>query len=89
MIFESVSAGEFVAISIRLLLRIILTLLVVILIVEFEQAPKDLLEILGEGSLAKTLLLLQFKVAEEVLSSKFLLQVLMMLYLHMVCSMYN
>jgi hypothetical protein len=89
LFFESVGAGEFFAISIRLLLRIILTLLVVILIVEFEEAPKDRLEILGEGSLAKTLLLLQFKVAEEVLSSKFLLQVLMMRYLHMVCSMYN
>jgi hypothetical protein len=52
LIFESIGACEFVAISIRLLLRIILTLLVVILIVEFEQAPEDLLEVLGERSLA-------------------------------------
>ena len=69
MIFECICAGDFVTISIRRLLSIILTLLVVILIVEFEQTSEDLLEVLGEGSLSKTLLLLQFKVAEEVLSA--------------------
>jgi hypothetical protein len=64
-------------------------LLVVILIVEFEKATEDFLEVLGEGSLTETLLLLQFKVAEEVLSAKFLVQVLMRCDLYLMCSMSN
>ena len=66
-----------------------MTLLVVILIVEFEKATEDFLEVLSEGSLTETLLLLQFKVAEEVLSAKFLVQVLMRRDLYLMCSMSN